>query len=166
MFRFSSNFLLPFINIATYLWNQKHERFRTYISYQKSSHAELFLQSASLKLLEMFWIHCCHVSRVPKKTHWKRSFLVIFFFCCCEFRYRYFNMFICKLWDNLFSSSSGSLLLKNVKHTSTSFKEGGMFFNRGWIVYMENIVPAKPGFRLEEAKPRLAWMEWKMPDFM
>ena len=51
--------------LATF-WNQKHTYFRTYISYQKISHVECFWQSASLNLLQMFWIHCCHVSRVLK----------------------------------------------------------------------------------------------------
>ena len=38
IFRFNSTFLLLFINLAT-LWNQKGECFRTYICYQKNSHA-------------------------------------------------------------------------------------------------------------------------------
>ena len=52
-------------------------------------------QSASLKLLEMFWIHCCHFNRVLK-LHWKRSFLVTLFVRCCEFVY--FNVFINFRW--------------------------------------------------------------------
>lgn len=79
---------------CTTLWNQKEESFWTYISYQKSSRTEFFLQSASLKLLGILWIHCCHVSIVLKKPHWTRWFLVTFFGCCWEFMYRYFNMFV------------------------------------------------------------------------
>ena len=44
--------------------------------------------------LKMFWMHCFHVSRNFKKSHWKRSFFVIFFACSCEFICRCFNMFV------------------------------------------------------------------------
>ena len=92
IFVFNSTFLLLFINLAT-VWNQKHECFRAYISYQKSRYAELFLQSASLKLLGMFCIHCYHVTRVFKKPYWRRSFLLFFLVCCCKFICKYFSMF-------------------------------------------------------------------------
>ena len=85
---------------------QKNDCFRTQISYQKSSHAGLFLMSASVELIRIFWKHCCHVRRVLKKSHWKRSFLVTFFVCYCEFMYRYFNMFV-NFGRTFFSSSSG-----------------------------------------------------------
>ena len=44
-------FAILFINVTTF-WSQKHEFFRKYISCQKIRPAELFLQSASLTLLE------------------------------------------------------------------------------------------------------------------
>ena len=93
IFKFNSTFSLFFINLAT-LWSQKHKCFRTYISYQKSSHAELFLQFAPLKLLRMFWIHCFHVTRVLRKPYWRRSYLATFFVCCCKFMYKYFSIFV------------------------------------------------------------------------
>ena len=52
-FYWYSNVLLLCINLATF-WNQKYGCFRTYMSYQKSSHAEISLQSTPLKNLVQF----------------------------------------------------------------------------------------------------------------
>ena len=79
------------------LWNQKYKCFRTYISYQKISHVEFFCQSASLKLLQMFCSEYIVVMLVEssKKTTTTTT----------------------TIWENLLSSSSGWLILKNVKQT-------------------------------------------------
>ena len=77
MFRFNSTLLL-FINLRT-LWNQKHECSRKYITHKKSSHADFFWQFASLKLLRVFWICCCHVSGVLTKTTLKEVTFSDFF---------------------------------------------------------------------------------------
>ena len=50
------------------------------VCYEKSSHQELNSQSFSLKLLGMSSINCCLESRIHKKPHWRRSFLVLCWF--------------------------------------------------------------------------------------
>ena len=141
IFSFDSNFLLLLINLAT-SWSQKYECFRTYISYQKISHTDCSLQSASLKLMGMFWIYCYHVSRFSRKPHWKISFLVIFFCLLhCEFMYRYFNKLV-HFGRIFFPASLVGCFLRMLN------KQGGTFFTLRWSLYIENIVPAMPGLRL------------------
>ena len=96
----------------------------------------------------MFWIHCCHVSRFLKQSHWKRSFLVTFFVCYCEFMYRYFDMFLNFGCFLRMLDKQARLLRKK--------KVGRRFFILGWSIYIENIVPAIPGYRLEQVESRLA----------
>ena len=69
----------------------------------------------------MFWIYCCHV-RWVLRNHTGRDHFSNFFVSCCEFMYLCFNMFVDLLWETLLSSSSGWLLLKNVKRISASVK--------------------------------------------
>ena len=82
---------LKIINLTTF-WNQTHEFFWKYVSCQWSSGTELFLQFAFLKFLEIFWKHCCVVSRILQKNHWKESFLVTLSICCCELMHRYYSV--------------------------------------------------------------------------
>ena len=82
---FSYMLLLPEIKETKCLWS--------YISCHKSSHAELFFKTVSLKLQDVFWIHCCVISRILDKPHCKRSFLVTLFVCSCEFMPNYFLIY-------------------------------------------------------------------------
>lgn len=80
---------LLFINLATF-WNKKTGSFRTFISYQKSSHVKLFFQFTFLKLLKIFWMLHCVVSMILEKPDRKSLVLVALFVCYCEFMYRKF----------------------------------------------------------------------------
>ena len=132
IFKFNSNFLLFFINVA-FFWNHKHERSQRHAykhtpwtprlndvettvstSFQRGINVvclyflsekrprESFLTICFFKLWEAFWIHCCIVSKIFEKPHWKRSFVVISFVWCREFLYRYFLTFSETLWESLF----------------------------------------------------------------
>ena len=80
---------LLFINLATF-WNKKTGSFRTFISYQKSSHVKLFFQFTFLKLLKIFWMLHCVVSMILEKPDRISLVLVAWFVCYCEFMYREF----------------------------------------------------------------------------
>ena len=72
-----------------------------------------------------------------KKFSGKDHFYCSFWFAVAN---SYASVLVCsKLWENLFSSSPGWLLLKNVKQTSTSFKEklskAGRFSSRDEAKY-------------------------------
>ena len=90
IFKFNSNFLLLLINWAT-LCNQKHQCFRTYISYQKNHNAELSLQSDSLG--SVLDILLCLQQDSRKTPLEKISFSKLFVFYC-EFMHRFFLTFL------------------------------------------------------------------------
>ena len=86
IFSFNSTFLLLFVNLAD-LENQNHKCFRT-------ADTENYSTNPLLKFFGMFWIDSCYVTRVLKIPYWNRPFFKTYFVYCCEFMYRYFNMFV------------------------------------------------------------------------
>ena len=91
IFSFSNTLVAVFRAVYT---RQKTwtERFLSRL-FEKRDYPDFILQSVSLKLLGMPWIHFCFARRIHEKPYWKRSFLLTLLIYCCEFMYRSFLIY-------------------------------------------------------------------------